>query len=148
MLFDVNHSDILENLLVSSTRLVRIAAQATGSRTPSAVWRTLGILDTDGPMRIGELATASRVTQPGMTRVLATMVEEELVSRIADVDDSRAWLIRITPKGRAALEAWRHEIADALGPWFADLDSGEWAILERAVELMTARTATDAAVSA
>ncbi len=148
MISDVNHSDILESLLVSSNRLVRIAAQTTGSRTPSAVWRTLGILDLDGPMRIGELATASRVTQPGMTRVLATMVEEELVSRIADVEDSRAWLIRITPKGRAALESWRHEIAVALGPWFADLDTGEWAILERAVELMAARTATDAAVSA
>ena len=52
------------------------------------------------------------------------------------------------PKGRAALEGWRHEIAAALAPWFADLDTGEWAILERAVELMAARTATDAAVSA
>jgi DNA-binding MarR family transcriptional regulator len=144
-----SHSDTLENLLVSSNRLVRIAAQSTGSRTPSAVWRTLGILETDGPMRIGELAAASRVTQPGMTRVLTTMVEEELVSRIADVEDSRAWLIRITPKGRTSLEAWRREIADALGPWFADLDEGEWAILERAVELMTARTArTATAVSA
>lgn len=148
MLSGVNHSAILETLLVSSTRLVRIAAQSTGSRTPSAIWRTLGILDTDGPMRIGELAAASRVTQPGMTRVLGTMVDEELVSRIADVDDSRAWLIRITPKGRSALLAWRRQIADALGPWFADLDTGEWAILERAVQLMSERTASDAAVSA
>ena len=144
----MNHSDILETMLVSSSRLVRIAAQSTGSRTPSAVWRTLGILDTDGPMRIGELAATSRVTQPGMTRLLATMVEEELVSRIADVEDSRAWLIRITPKGRTALENWRHQIAEALGPWFADLDQGEWAILERAVQLMSERTASDAAVSA
>jgi DNA-binding MarR family transcriptional regulator len=144
----VNHSETLETLLVSSTRLVRIAAQSTGSKTPSAVWRALGILDTDGPMRIGELATANRVTQPGMTRVIGTMVEEEYVSRIADVADSRAWLIRITPQGRAALESWRHQIAAALGPWFADLDEGEWAILERAVELMATRTASDAAVSA
>src|SRR3954468_15453248 len=134
----MNHSDILENMLVSSTRLVRIAAQATGSRTPSAVWRTLGILDTDGAMRIGELAAVSRVTQPGMTRLLATMVEEELVSRIADVDDSRAWLIKITAKGRTALGGWRHQIAAALEPWFADLDDEEWAVLERAVQLMSA----------
>ena len=76
----MKRNDVLESLVVSSTRLVRLAAQTTGSRTPSAVWRTLGILETDGPMRVGELAVASRVTQPGMTRVLATMVEEELVS--------------------------------------------------------------------
>jgi DNA-binding MarR family transcriptional regulator len=144
----MNHSDTLESLLVSSNRLVRIAAQATGSRTPSAVWRTLGILDSEGSMRVGELAAASRVTQPGMTRLLANMVEDEVVSRVADVEDSRAWLIRITPKGRTALESWRHQIADALAPWFVDLDEGEWAILDRAVQLMSARTANAAAVSA
>ena len=144
----MKRNDVLESLVVSSTRLVRLAAQTTGSRTPSAVWRTLGILETDGPMRIGELAVVSRVTQPGMTRVLATMVEEELVSRIADVVDSRAWLIRITPKGTAALDAWREQLGQALLPWFNELDEGEWAILERAAELMTSRTASDAAVSA
>lgn len=144
----MKRNDILESLVVSSTRLVRLAAQTTGSRTPSAIWRTLGILDTDGPMRVGELAAASRVTQPGMTRVLATMVEEELVSRIADVDDSRAWLIRITPKGLAALRAWREELGQALLPWFNELDQGEWAVLERAAELLADRTASDAAVSA
>ena len=144
----MKRNDVLESLVVSSTRLVRLAAQTTGSRTPSAVWRTLGILETDGPMRIGELAVVSRVTQPGMTRVLATMVEEELVSRIAVVVDSRAWLIRITPKGTAALDAWREQLGQALLPWFNELDEGEWAILERAAELMTSRTASDAAVSA
>ena len=144
----MKRNDVLESLVVSSTRLVRLAAQTTGSRTPSAVWRTLGILETDGPMRVGELAVVSRVTQPGMTRVLATMVEEELVSRIADVVDSRAWLIRITPKDTAALDAWREQLGQALLPWFNELDEGEWAILERAAELMTSRTASDAAVSA
>lgn len=144
----MKRNDILENLVVSSNRLVRLAAQTTGSPTPSAIWRTLGILNTDGPMRVGELATASRVTQPGMTRVLSTMVEEELVSRIADIDDSRAWLIRITPKGIDALNAWRDQLVHALLPWFNELDQGEWAILERAAELLAVRTASDAAVSA
>ena len=144
----MSHSEILETLLVSSSRLVRIAAQSTGSQTPSAVWRALGILEAEGAMRIGELAAAGRVTQPGMTRAVATMVEEEYVSRIADVEDSRAWLIRITPTGQAALENWRRRIAEALHPWFVDLDEGEWAILERAVQLMAERTSRDAAVSA
>jgi DNA-binding MarR family transcriptional regulator len=133
---------ILEALLVQSNRLVRVAAQATGSGTPSAVWRALGILDTDGPMRVGELAAAARVTQPGMTRVLGQMVEDELVSRIADTADSRAWLIRITPKGAAALRDYRTEIGAALEPFFRDLDAADWHALQRATELMAARTAT------
>jgi DNA-binding MarR family transcriptional regulator len=138
---NVDRRGTLESLLVASNRLVRLAAQATGSRTPSAVWRALGILETDGPMRVGELAAACRVTQPGMTRVLGQMVEEELVSRIADTADSRAWLIRITPEGSAELHAYRAQIGAALEPYFRDLDDADWRALERATELMAARTA-------
>ncbi len=144
----MNHSDTLESLVVSANRLIRIAAQATGTSRPSAIWRTLGILENDGPMRVGELATASRVTQPGMTRILATMVEEELVSRIADVEDSRAWLIRITQKGRQQLNAYRKQIGDTLEPLFRDLDDTEWQTLVRATALIAARTTTTAAASA
>ena len=140
----MTHSDTLESLLVSSNRLIRIAAQATGNATPSGIWRTLGILETEGPLRIGELAAASRITQPGMTRLLATMVEDETVSRIADVEDSRAWLIDITPKGREALERWRHELFETLAPWFSALDDDEWATLERAAALLASRTASGA----
>lgn len=136
------NSDILESLLVSTGRLTRLAAQATGSTTPSAIWRTLGILEAEGPMRIGELAAASRVTQPGMTRVLGTMVDEELVSRVADVEDSRARLIAITPKGRGAFAAWRHELSEALEPWFGGLTVDEWQTLAHATHLLEQRIAT------
>ncbi|MGN6324725.1 MarR family winged helix-turn-helix transcriptional regulator [Pseudolysinimonas sp.] len=133
----------LSALLVASSRLVRIAAQATGNRTPSAVWRALGVLESEGPMRVGELAAAVRVTQPGMTRALGQMVEEELVSRIADTADSRAWLIRITERGAAALEAYRVEIGAALEPYFRDLDDADWRVLERASQLMAVRTTAE-----
>ncbi len=139
----IDHRATLSALLVASNRLVRVAAQATGSRTPSAVWRALGILETDGPMRVGELAAACRVTQPGMTRALGQMVEEDLVSRIADTADSRAWLIRITEKGVASLHAYRAEIGAALEPYFRDLDDADWRALERATELMAARTTVE-----
>ena len=132
----------LEALLVASSRLNRLAAQGTGSSaTPSAVWRTLGILETDGPMRVGELASASRVTQPGMTRLLSQMTEDGLVTRVADTADSRAWRIRLTPAGAAALRAYRADIGAVLEPHFRDLDDADWRTLERATELMTAHTA-------
>jgi len=142
------HTDILESLLVSTHRLTRLAAQATGSTTPSAQWRTLSILAAEGPMRIGELAAASRVTQPGMTRLLATMVEEELVTRIADRDDSRAWLIVVSDKGAKALAAWRAQLAETLDPWFGELSDADWATLSAAASLLEARLASDAAVVA
>ncbi|MGN6273503.1 MAG: MarR family winged helix-turn-helix transcriptional regulator [Protaetiibacter sp.] len=142
------HTDILESLLVSTHRLTRLAAQATGSTTPAAQWRTLSILTSEGPMRIGELAAASRVTQPGMTRLLAAMVEEELVTRVADRDDSRAWLIVVSEKGQKALTAWRAQLAETLRPWFGELSDADWAALQTAAALLETRLASDAAAVA
>lgn len=132
-----SHSDTLEALLVATHRLTRLAAQETGSTTPAAVWRTLSILETEGGMRVGELAASSRVSQPAMTKLLRELISDEHVYRIADSDDSRAWTIAITPKGARALEAWRTRLADTLVPHFSDLDTADWALLEGAARLLT-----------
>ena len=137
-------TDILESLLTSTHRLTRIAAQETGRTTSPAVWRTLSILTTDGSLRVGDLAKASRVSQPTMTKLLRGLVDDELVYRIADDDDSRAWLIAISDKGTRALVEWRSQLADALGSLFADLDEGEWAVLDHAAQLLATRVSTEA----
>ena len=133
---------LVEKLIVEANRLTRVAAQATGSTTPAAVWRTLSILSSDGSYRIGDLAKASRVTQPTMTKLIHSLAEDELIYRIADVADSRAWLIAITDKGTNALASWRIELGKALQPMFADLSADETDILERAVAILESRTNT------
>ena len=131
---------LVEKLIVEANRLTRVAAQATGSTTPAAVWRTLSILASDGSYRIGDLARASRVTQPTMTKLIQNLAEDELVYRIADVADSRAWLIAITDTGTTALDNWRTELGEALQPMFSDLSADEIDILERAVTILESRT--------
>jgi DNA-binding MarR family transcriptional regulator len=135
----VTPTDILESLLVSNHRLTRVAAHATGSKTPAGVWRTLSILASDGAMRVGELALASRISQPAMTKLLPSLVTDELVYRIADVEDSRAWLIAISDKGQSALDEWKRELALALEPMFGDLTTREWATLAAAAALLQSR---------
>ena len=137
----------LETLISSASRLTRIAAQRTGSTVNSVAWPTLAILATDGPRRNGDLARAARVSQPGMTKVLNQLVEDEWVSRIADVDDSRAWLIQITPKGRRALDDWRAELARAMEPMFTGIAEADWLVLARAAEILDARTQSSEAVA-
>ena len=130
----------MEKLIVEANRLTRVAAQATGSTTPAAVWRTLSILASDGSYRIGDLARASRVSQPTMTKLIQNLSEDELVYRIADEADSRAWLIAITDTGTTALDNWRTELGKALQPMFSDLSPEEIEILERAVTILESRT--------
>ena len=135
-------TDIFESLLTSNHRLTRMAAQSTGSTVSAAVWSTLSVLSSDGPRRNGELAKAARISQPGMTKLLGTLVDAEWVYRIADVDDSRAWLIAITDKGRDALSGWRTQLAEATKDIFGDLSDTEWATLGRAAEILASRAAS------
>jgi DNA-binding MarR family transcriptional regulator len=136
-----NPTEIIESLLTSNHRLTRLAAQSTGTTVSSAVWSTLSVLLADGPKRNGELARAARISQPGMTKVLAGLVDDEWVRRISDVDDSRAWLIAITDKGIDALHGWRTQLAEATRELFADLSETEWATLDKAARILAIRLA-------
>ncbi|WP_186315203.1 MarR family winged helix-turn-helix transcriptional regulator [Curtobacterium sp. BH-2-1-1] len=129
----------IETLLVSVNRLIRAAAQATGNPTSAAVWRTLGILETDQPLRLGELAALSRVAQPTMTRLVTGMLADGLVTRTVDPDDSRGQLIAITPAGHDRLVTWRATITETVGPVFADLDDDEWDVLHDAAAVIASR---------
>ena len=133
---------------MATHRLTRLAAQTTGSTVSSAVWTSLSVLESDGPHRVGDLARVVRISQPGMTKVLRGLVEDEWVLRIADVEDSRAWLIAVTDKGRAALRDWRAQLADATSAIFDDLSAAEWATLQAAATILTNRMATTKAAIA
>ncbi|BDZ46476.1 MarR family winged helix-turn-helix transcriptional regulator [Naasia aerilata] len=134
----------LASLITSAHHLTRIAAQATGDQTSPAVWRTLSILHADGPMRLGELAVASRVAQPTMSKLVANLAGDDYIRRIADVEDSRAWLIATTAKGQRALEAWRDRLADAAAPYFQGLTADEFDTLAKAARILQERTSLEA----
>ena len=129
----------LASLITSAHHLTRIAARATGDQTSPAVWRTLSILSGDGPMRLGELAVASRVAQPTMSKLVQNLAADDLIRRIADVDDSRAWLIATTAKGERALGEWRDRLAEAATPFFAGLSDAERQTLHDAAAIIDRR---------
>ncbi|GAA2038523.1 MarR family transcriptional regulator [Agromyces tropicus] len=132
-------SDLIGDLISLSHRLTRLAATSTDSTESPAVWRTLSVLRDHGPLRLGELARASRVSQPTMTKLVHSLDERGWIRRIADREDARAWLISIDPTGLAALAAWRTELAETLAPRFADLDGAELDALARAADVIRER---------
>jgi DNA-binding MarR family transcriptional regulator len=67
------------------------------------------------------------------------------VYRIADVADSRAWLIAVSPKGAHALAEWKREMAIALTPTFGDLSTREWSTLSAAASILQQRLQAEAA---
>ena len=137
MFVPVTHDHDLETLIVAAHALTRVAALETANETPAAQWRTLTILRDNGALRIGELARLSRVTQPGMTRLVAQMADQGLVSRTADAADSRATVVQVTPLGLEALQTWLLQLTGALAPHFADLTPMEWDALRTTARVLT-----------
>jgi len=134
--------DALQSLIIWSHRIGRVVAREAGNATPAAQWRALSALAEAGPMRVGVLAAECRVTQPGMTRLVASMVEHGLVTRAVDGDDPRATLVGVTDAGREALAEWHRTIRATLEPRFADLSPADWDAIERAAALVAERTPT------
>jgi DNA-binding MarR family transcriptional regulator len=140
MLFSMTREDDLLRLVVAAHALTRVAANETRNEAPSAQWRTLRILREHGPQRLGELATISRVSQPGMTRLIGQMVSAGLVSRDADPSDARVQIVGITDAGIDALDVWLDQLRGALAPHFTDLDDAGWAAIATAADALDAAT--------
>jgi DNA-binding MarR family transcriptional regulator len=133
---------LLSELVDSGHRLARIAAVQTRDATSTSTWRVLAALEGAGPVRVGELAAACRVTPPTMTGLVAGLVKTGWVQRVADPSDARAGLVAITGDGLDAIESRRVRTGDALAPYFADLDESEATALATVVDLVARRTAS------
>ena len=140
ILMDVNHDRDIETLIVAAHALTRVAALQTRSETPSTQWRTLTILRDHGPLRVGELARLSRVTQPGMTRLVGQMAELGLIERSTDAADSRVTVVTVTPLGLEALDTWLVQLTAALAPHFEDLTEPEWDALRTTAAVLSRKT--------
>ncbi|MFE2771889.1 MarR family winged helix-turn-helix transcriptional regulator [Microbacterium resistens] len=139
----MNRAEIIPSIVFSAHALTRIAAHATGNEAPAAQWRALSLLDAQGSLRVGELARASRTTQPGITRLIGQLEQDGLVTRSPDPEDSRATVVTVTEAGRDAVRSWRRQIQEALEPRFSDLDDDDWAVLARAAALLHRRTVSE-----
>jgi DNA-binding MarR family transcriptional regulator len=138
---------LLGDLFAVSHRLTRVAARAAGGKESPAVWRTLSVLSGTGPMRLGELAELSRVSQPTATNLVATLVARGWVERQADASDARVSVIRITPGGEEALAEWRDALATAMLPLFSSLPESDLETLEKAVTIMRERVVNERGIT-
>ena len=104
--------DIVRNLgyLTLGTRFKRISERLQadtqqilvecGIDIPSAQFPFLASIDRIGPLKIGELATAVGVTQPGATRTVGLLVEAGLLSVSSSRTDRREKTVALTMSGK------------------------------------------------
>ncbi|MFT4123252.1 MAG: MarR family transcriptional regulator [Microbacteriaceae bacterium] len=135
----IDRRESVATLLMASSRIIRESGLRTGYPQSSAVWTALSVLESAGPHRVGDLARAVRVSQPGMTKVVHGLAADEWVRRIADTESARAWLIVITDRGRAALADYRRALVEATSTAFAGLTEAQWRTLDEAARILRSR---------
>jgi DNA-binding MarR family transcriptional regulator len=135
----MTRDDDLQRLILAVHALTRIAAIDTKNDAPSAQWRTLKLLREHGPQRLGDLATLSRVSQPGMTRLVHQMEDAGLVARGIHPDDSRVSVVSATDDGLHELDRWLDALSTALAPHVADLTDAEWDAVRTSADALASR---------
>ena len=93
---------------------------------------TLDVLDRLGPHRITDLTARERITQPGMTGLVARLEAAGLVDRRPDPTDGRATLVTITAAGREHMRDLHRRRAEVLAAQVATLPEPERRALLRA----------------
>lgn len=81
-----------------------------GIEVPAAQLPILAALDRVGPLTVGGLSRALRVTQPGVTRMVAKLEKAGLVDSEHDVADKRIRRIELSEQGRHLVESSKHSI--------------------------------------
>ncbi|KEI45470.1 MarR family winged helix-turn-helix transcriptional regulator [Saccharopolyspora rectivirgula] len=131
-----------ERTLASRLRLAvvrlnrRLRAQRTDSQITLSQLSALSCLYKSGPITPGELAFREGVQPPSMTRVIAALESNGLITRRAHPTDGRQAIVEVTEDGRKLIEQEVMARERWLDSQLSDISEEERAILCRATEII------------
>lgn len=129
-------ADLSPRLRLAVTRTARRLRQEADAGLSPSLTAALATLERHGPLTPSRLAEVERIQRPTVTRLVATLEEDGLVTRETDPDDRRVSHIRITKEGRALVKKLRSRKNAYLSQRLRDLDDEELEILERATAIL------------
>jgi DNA-binding MarR family transcriptional regulator len=116
--------------------LRRVRREDAASGLPAPRLSALSVVVFGGPLTLSELAAAEQVRPPTMTRIIAALEREGLVTRERDATDRRITRVRATVRGARVLDDGRRRRVDALARTLAELSSEDRETLTRATGLL------------
>lgn len=132
--------EIAGRLRLSATRLARrLRQQADTGLSPSQL-SALAVVERHGPLTLGALAELEQVAPPSVTRVVAKLEADGLLTRQPDPDDRRVTRVAVTPKGRNLLVASRRRKTAWLTTRLERMSPDERARLAEALDVLDALT--------
>ena len=131
---------LANQIVAASSRFARVVTQVSNIPISIVSMRALGYIERYGPQRISQMAGYESISQPAMTSAVNRLADDALVVRQPDPADARAQLVELTDEGRRMLAEYRSQVAEVLQPKLEHLSAADYAIIERAVELLDTLT--------
>jgi DNA-binding MarR family transcriptional regulator len=132
--------EIAGRLRLSATRLARkLRQEAETGLTPSQL-SALAAIERHGPVTLGALADHEQVAPPSVTRVVAKLETDGLVTRQPDPSDRRVTRVLVTTKGRNLLVASRRRKTAWLTTRLDAMEADQRARLAEALDTLDALT--------
>ncbi|HVB27648.1 MAG TPA: MarR family transcriptional regulator [Mycobacteriales bacterium] len=124
-------------LRISVSRLARRMRYQRSEDMPTPTeLAVLGTLNLHGPLTPGELARHEKVQPPSMTRVLAGLESQGLVTRAAHPTDGRQSLVALSAAGERALSEGRRRKDAWLAQRLATLSRADRELLRAAAPIL------------
>ena len=131
-----SEAELASRLRLTVTRLARrLRTQLPGELSPSQL-ATLASVERLGPITLGELSSVERVKPPTMTKIVACLEEQGLVTRTVDQSDRRVARVEATAAGLAFLEDSRQQKDAYLAQRLRSLSDDDRIVLEQAAEVL------------
>lgn len=136
-------AEVAGRLRLTVTRLGRLLRrQAETGLTPTKLAH-LATISREGPIALGDLACAERVSAPTVTKVIRELEALGLVWREIDEADKRVSLVRTTDEGESTIAESRTRKDAWLTGQLAELSADELDVLDQAVIILERITDPD-----
>src|SRR5271155_4064787 len=99
--------ELASRLRLSINRLHRLLRRESLAGLSPAQASALGAVNRLGSPTLGELAAIEQVQAPTMTKIVASLADAGMVTRVTDAADRRSARVRITPAGKRSMERIR-----------------------------------------
>lgn len=125
-----------DSLRLAITRTARRLRQEAGGGLSPTLVAALASIDRHGSLTPGELARIEGVQRPTITRVVAKLLEADLIDRSEDPRDRRSARISLSEDGRSYLEENRSRKSAWLADLLHELPESDEQTLMRAAEIL------------
>ena len=136
--FDAETSNRLRTAIGRLSRQLRTTAAAReAGLSPTGISVLLGVVR-GGPTTMSELAASEGINPTMLSRVVAGLVESDLLQRSIDPTDRRVAWVTDTRRGRRLAERMRRERTDAINAALAAIPTADRLQIEKALPALEA----------